>query len=225
MKYTYPIWNDLWYIGVCCEVTTVDVGHFCSLLFLVVFAHSVFFLSDLVTLLRHVLYFEHVFMGINSINYHCFLQIGRCSQTKVALCSELSSLDSPAVGLVTVAIMLALANTFKKLTPRPQFLETQNGNTFPGTIFVLFCQAPGNAASLVAPIPRWSAWRQVTGNWVSGLSESWLISRDFYLEDDAAPWEEAQLGVVIFVWTSSPWASLELWILFPSFLLISQSTV
>lgn len=79
-------------------------------------------------------------MGINSINYHCFLQIGRCSQTKVALCSELSSLDSPAVGLVTVAIMLALANAFKKLTPRPQFLETQNGNTFPGTIFVLFCQ-------------------------------------------------------------------------------------
>lgn len=47
-------------------------------------------------------------MGINSINYHCFLQIGRCSQTKVSLCSGPSSLDSPAVGLVTIAIMLAL---------------------------------------------------------------------------------------------------------------------
>lgn len=60
---------------------------------------------------------------------------------------------------------------------------------------------------------------------MSGSPESWLISRDVYLEDDVVPWEEAQLGVVIFVWTSSPWASLELWILFPSFLLISQSIV
>lgn len=43
----------LLYRDLCWEVTIVDVGPICSLLFLIVFAHSVFFLLCLVTFLLH----------------------------------------------------------------------------------------------------------------------------------------------------------------------------
>lgn len=52
--------------------------------------------------------FEKDFMGIKVHKLSLFILIDRYSQTKVGLCSGLTSLDSPAVGLVTVAILLVL---------------------------------------------------------------------------------------------------------------------